>query len=86
MAKTLISGGNVLLLEFSCCVMVISHDRWFLDCIATHILACKGDSQWTFFNGNYNEYEENKKKQLGEEDTKPKRIRYKTRLTLSRAA
>ena len=97
LAKTLISGGNVLLLdepsndldvetlraledallEFSGCVMVISHDRWFLDRIATHILACEGNSQWTFFNGNYNEYEEDKKKRLGEEGAKPKRIRYK---------
>jgi energy-dependent translational throttle protein EttA len=97
LAKTLIAGGNVLLLdepsndldvetlraledallEFSGCVMVISHDRWFLDRIATHILACEGDSHWTFFNGNYHEYEEDKKKRLGEEGAKPKRIRYK---------
>ncbi|QDX80272.1 energy-dependent translational throttle protein EttA [Denitratisoma sp. DHT3] len=97
LAKTLISGGNVLLLdepsndldvetlraledallEFSGCVLVISHDRWFLDRIATHILAAEGDSQWTFFNGNYQEYEEDKKKRLGEEGAKPKRIRYK---------
>jgi len=97
LAKTLISGGNVLLLdepsndldvetlraledallEFSGCVMVISHDRWFLDRIATHILACEGDSQWNFFNGNYQEYEEDKRKRLGEEGAKPKRIRYK---------
>ena len=65
------------LLEFSGCVLVISHDRWFLDRIATHILACEGESQWTFFAGNYNEYEEDKKKRLGEEGAKPKRIRYK---------
>jgi sulfate-transporting ATPase len=97
LAKTLISGGNVLLLdepsndldvetlrsledallEFPGCVLVTSHDRWFLDRIATHILACEGDSQWTFFNGNYHEYEEDKKKRLGEEGAKPKRIRYK---------
>ncbi|MBP7204503.1 MAG: energy-dependent translational throttle protein EttA [Propionivibrio sp.] len=97
MAKTLISGGNVLLLdepsndldvetlraledallEFAGSVMVISHDRWFLDRICTHILACEGESQWTFFNGNYQEYEEDKKKRLGEEGAKPKRIRYK---------
>ncbi len=97
LAKTLIAGGNVLLLdepsndldietlraledallEFSGCVMVISHDRWFLDRIATHILACEGDSQWIFFNGNYNEYEADKKKRLGEEGAKPKRIRYR---------
>lgn len=97
LAKTLISGGNVLLLdepsndldvetlraledallEFPGCVLVTSHDRWFLDRIATHILAAEGDSQWTFFNGNYHEYEEDKKKRLGEEGAKPKRIRYK---------
>ncbi len=97
LAKTLIAGGNVLLLdepsndldietlraledallEFAGCVLVISHDRWFLDRIATHILACEGESQWTFFNGNYQEYEADKKKRLGEEGAKPKRIRYK---------
>jgi energy-dependent translational throttle protein EttA len=97
LAKTLISGGNVLLLdepsndldvetlraledallEFAGCVLVISHDRWFLDRIATHILAAEGESQWTFFNGNYQEYELDKKKRLGEEGAKPKRIRYK---------
>lgn len=97
LAKTLISGGNVLLLdepsndldvetlraledallEFAGCVLVISHDRWFLDRIATHILAAEGDSQWTFFNGNYQEYEADKRKRLGEEGSKPKRIRYK---------
>jgi len=97
LAKTLISGGNVLLLdepsndldvetlraledallEFAGCVLVISHDRWFLDRIATHILAAEGDSQWTFFNGNYQEYEADKKKRLGEEGAKPRRIRYK---------
>jgi sulfate-transporting ATPase len=97
MAKTLIAGGNVLLLdepsndldvetlraledallEFAGSVMVISHDRWFLDRICTHILACEGESQWSFFNGNYQEYEEDKKKRLGEEGAKPKRIRYK---------
>jgi len=97
LAKTLIAGGNVLLLdepsndldvetlraledallEFAGCVMVISHDRWFLDRICTHILAAEGDSQWSFFNGNYQEYEEDKRKRLGEEGAKPKRIRYK---------
>ena len=97
LAKTLISGGNVLLLdepsndldvetlraledallEFAGSVLVISHDRWFLDRIATHILAAEGDSQWTFFNGNYQEYEADKKQRLGEEGAKPKRIRYK---------
>ena len=97
LAKTLIAGGNVLLLdepsndldvetlraledallEFAGCVMVISHDRWFLDRIATHILAFEGDSQVVFFAGNYQEYEADKKKRLGEEGAKPKRIRYK---------
>src|SRR5690606_21444171 len=89
-AKTLMSGGNVLLLdepsndldvetlraledallEFAGCVMVISHDRWFLDRIATHILAAEGESQWTFFNGNYQEYEADKRQRLGEEGAK----------------
>jgi sulfate-transporting ATPase len=97
LAKTLIAGGNVLmldepsndldvetlraledaLLEFAGTLMVISHDRWFLDRIATHILACEGDSQWTFFDGNYQEYEADKKKRLGEEAAKPKRMRFK---------
>ena len=97
LAKTLSSGGNVLLLdepsndldvetlraledallEFAGSVMVISHDRWFLDRIATHILACEGDSKWVFFDGNYQEYEADKKRRLGEEGAKPKRIRYK---------
>jgi len=97
LAKTLLQGGNVLLLdepsndldvetlraledallEFAGSVMVISHDRWFLDRIATHILAFEGNSQVTFFNGNYQEYEADKKKRLGEEGAKPKRIRYK---------
>ncbi|RQO76288.1 energy-dependent translational throttle protein EttA [Aquitalea sp. FJL05] len=97
LAKTLLKGGNVLLLdepsndldvetlraledallEFAGTVFVISHDRWFLDRIATHILAAEGESQWTFFDGNYQEYEADKKKRLGEEGAKPKRIRYK---------
>ncbi|MFB1030151.1 MAG: energy-dependent translational throttle protein EttA [Thauera sp.] len=97
LAKTLIQGGNVLLLdepsndldvetlraledallEFAGCALVISHDRWFLDRICTHILAAEGDSQWFFFEGNYQEYEEDKKKRLGEEGAKPRRIRYK---------
>jgi sulfate-transporting ATPase len=97
LAKTLIAGANVLLLdepsndldvetlraledallEFAGCVMVISHDRWFLDRIATHILACEGDSQWQFFDGNYQEYEADKRKRLGEEGAKPKRVRFK---------
>jgi sulfate-transporting ATPase len=97
LAKTLIAGGNVLLLdepsndldvetlraledallEFAGCVMVISHDRWFLDRIATHILSFEGNSQVAFFNGNYQEYEADKRKRLGEEGAKPKRIRYK---------
>jgi sulfate-transporting ATPase len=65
------------LLEFAGSIMVISHDRWFLDRIATHILAAEGDSQWVFFNGNYQEYEADKKKRLGEEGAKPHRIKYK---------
>jgi sulfate-transporting ATPase len=65
------------LLEFAGCAIVISHDRWFLDRIATHILACEGDSKWTFFSGNYQEYEADKKKRLGEEGAKPKRVRFK---------
>ncbi len=97
LAKMLVEGGNVLLLdepsndldvetlraledallEFAGCALIISHDRWFLDRICTHILAAEGESQWTFFEGNYQEYEEDKKKRLGEEGAKPKRIRYK---------
>ena len=97
MAKTLLQGGNVLLLdepsndldvetlraledalmEFGGCVMVISHDRWFLDRIATHILACEGDSHWVFYDGNYNEYEFDKRRRLGDEGARPKRIRYR---------
>jgi sulfate-transporting ATPase len=97
LAKTLIAGGNVLmldepsndldvetlraledaLLEFAGSIMVISHDRWFLDRIATHILACEGNSQWTFFDGNYQEYEADKRKRLGEEGASPKRMRFK---------
>jgi sulfate-transporting ATPase len=97
LAKTLLTGGNVLLLdepsndldvetlraledallEFPGCALVISHDRWFLDRICTHILAAEGDSQWNFFTGNFQEYEEDKKRRLGEEGAKPKRIRYK---------
>ena len=65
------------LLEFAGSVLVISHDRWFLDRIATHILACEGESQWSFFPGNYQEYEADKRKRLGEEGAKPKRIRFK---------
>ena len=65
------------LLEFPGCALVISHDRWFLDRICTHILSAEGDSQWSFFAGNYQEYEEDKRKRLGEEGAKPKRIRYK---------
>jgi energy-dependent translational throttle protein EttA len=66
------------LLEFAGSVMVISHDRWFLDRIATHILACEGDSKWNFFDGNYQEYEADKKKRLGEEGARPKRVRFKS--------
>ncbi|TMH79225.1 MAG: energy-dependent translational throttle protein EttA [Betaproteobacteria bacterium] len=97
LAKTMLAGGNVLLLdepsndldvetlraledallEFAGSVLVISHDRWFLDRIATHILAFEGDSKVSFFAGNYQEYEADKVKRLGEEAAKPKRIRYK---------
>jgi len=97
LAKTLIAGANVLLLdepsndldvetlraledallEFAGCVMVISHDRWFLDRIASHILAFEGDSQVVFFDGNYQEYEADKRKRLGEEGARPKRIRFR---------
>ena len=65
------------LLEFGGSAMVISHDRWFLDRICTHILACEGDSQWFFFDGNFHEYEADKKKRLGEEGARPKRVRFK---------
>jgi len=65
------------LLEFAGSIMVISHDRWFLDRIATHILACEGDSKWVFFDGNYQEYEADKKRRLGDEGARPHRLRYK---------
>jgi len=65
------------LLEFAGSAMVISHDRWFLDRICTHILSCEGDSQWFFYDGNYQEYEADKKKRLGEERAKPHRLRFK---------
>ncbi|MBP6814755.1 MAG: energy-dependent translational throttle protein EttA [Burkholderiaceae bacterium] len=97
LAKTLLAGGNVLLLdepsndldvetlrsledaliEFAGTILCISHDRWFLDRIATHILAAEGDSQWNFFNGNYNEYEADKRARLGEEGATPHRLRFK---------
>jgi sulfate-transporting ATPase len=97
LAKTLLQGGNVLLLdepsndldietlraledallEFPGCVMVISHDRWFLDRIATHILAFEGDSHAEFFQGNYQEYEADKKRRLGADADRPHRLRYK---------
>jgi sulfate-transporting ATPase len=97
LAKTLLQGGNVLLLdepsndldvetlraledallEFAGSVMVISHDRWFLDRIATHILAAEDEAKWVFFDGNYQEYEADKKKRLGEEGARPHRVRYK---------
>ena len=97
LAKTLLTGANVLMLdepsndldvetlraledalaEFAGCVLVVSHDRWFLDRIATHILAFEGDSQVYLFEGNYREYEDDKVKRLGEEAAKPHRIRYK---------
>jgi ATP-binding cassette ChvD family protein len=96
MAKTLLQGGNVLLLdepsndldvetlraledallEFPGCAVVISHDRWFLDRIATHIIAFEGDSHVEFFPGNYNEYEADKKRRFGD-DAGPKRVKYK---------
>ncbi|MBP7132065.1 MAG: energy-dependent translational throttle protein EttA [Aquabacterium sp.] len=65
------------LLEFAGSAMIISHDRWFLDRICTHILACEGDSQWFFYDGNYQEYEADKKKRLGDEGARPKRVRFK---------
>ncbi|TMH46403.1 MAG: energy-dependent translational throttle protein EttA [Betaproteobacteria bacterium] len=65
------------LLSFPGCAVVISHDRWFLDRIATHILAAEDDSQWVFFAGNYQEYEADKKKRLGEEAARPHRMRFK---------
>jgi len=97
LAKTLMTGANVLLLdepsndldvetlraledallEYAGSVLVISHDRWFLDRIATHILACEGESRWSFFTGNYQEYEADKRRRLGEEGAKPRRIRYR---------
>ncbi|MDA0982127.1 MAG: energy-dependent translational throttle protein EttA [Proteobacteria bacterium] len=97
LAKQLVSGANVLLLdepsndldvetlraleeallEFAGSVLVISHDRWFLDRIATHILAFEGESVTTFFPGNYQEYEADKKKRLGEEGARPHRLRFK---------
>ena len=97
LAKTLMSGGNVLLLdepsndldvetlraleeallEFPGCAIVVSHDRWFLDRIATHILAFEGDSHIEFFTGNYQEYEADKKRRLGEEAAQPHRVRFK---------
>ena len=97
LAKTLLQGGNVLLLdepsndldietlraledallEFPGNTFVISHDRWFLDRIATHIISFEGDSHVEYFAGNYREYEEDKKRRLGEEGAKPKRVRFK---------
>jgi energy-dependent translational throttle protein EttA len=98
LAKTLLAGGNLLLLdepsndldvetlraledallEFPGCVMVISHDRWFLDRIATHILAFEGDSKVSFFPGNFDEYEADKIRRLGEDGARPKRVRFKS--------
>jgi len=66
------------LLEFAGSAMVISHDRWFLDRICTHILAYEGDSQWVFFDGNFTEYEADKQRRLGEEGARPKRVRFKS--------
>jgi ATPase subunit of ABC transporter with duplicated ATPase domains len=65
------------LLEFGGCVLVISHDRWFLDRICTHILAFEGDSKVEFFNGNYSEYEADLKRRLGVDNLQPKRIHYR---------
>ena len=98
LAKTLLKGGNVLLLdepsndldvetlraledallEYAGCVMVISHDRWFLDRIATHILAFEGDSNVVFYPGNYQDYEADKRERLGEDAARPSRLRYKS--------
>ena len=97
LAKTLLAGGNILLLdepsndldvetlraledallEFPGSALIVSHDRWFLDRIATHILSFEDESQVVFFNGNYQEYEADKKKRLGEEGARPHRVRYK---------
>lgn len=97
LAKTLLKGGNVLLLdepsndldvetlraledallEFAGSVLVISHDRWFLDRIATHILAFEGDSRVVFYPGNYQDYEADKRERLGEDGARPSRLRYK---------
>jgi ATPase subunit of ABC transporter with duplicated ATPase domains len=63
--------------DFPGCAVVISHDRWFLDRIATHILAFEGDSQVRFFTGNYTEYEDYMRREFGEDATKPHRIKYK---------
>jgi ATP-binding cassette ChvD family protein len=65
------------LLDFPGCAVVISHDRWFLDRIATHILAFEGDSQVTWFEGNYSDYEDDRKRRLGDEADNPHRIKYK---------
>jgi len=97
LAKTLLAGANVLLLdepsndldvetlraledalsEFAGTVLVISHDRWFLDRVATHIIAFEGDSRVAFFEGNYQEYEADKRARLGEEAARPHRLRYR---------
>ncbi|MEO8486417.1 MAG: energy-dependent translational throttle protein EttA [Betaproteobacteria bacterium] len=97
LAKTLLAGANVLLLdepsndldvetlraledalvEFPGTALVISHDRWFLDRIATHILAAEDDSKWVFIEGNYRDYEDDKIRRLGEDGAKPHRPRYK---------
>ena len=97
LAKTLATGGNVILLDeptndldvdtlraleaglesFPGCVVVISHDRWFLDRIATHILAFEGESRVTWFTGNYQAYEEDRKKRLGEDAAQPHRVKFR---------
>ena len=96
LAKTLASGGNLILLdeptndldietlqaleealeEFAGCAVVISHDRWFLDRLATHILAFEGDSHIEWFEGNFEAYEEDKKRRLGADSLIPKRIKF----------
>jgi len=98
LAKTLRSGGNVILLDeptndldvntlraleealvnFAGCAVVVSHDRWFLDRVATHILAFEGDSQVRFFEGNWSEYEADLKRRLGKEAETPRRIKYRS--------
>ena len=97
LAKTLIAGGNVLLLdepsndldvetlraledallEYAGTVLVISHDRWFLDRVATHIMAFEGDSKVVWYEGNYSEYEADRKRRLGKEADQPHRLKFR---------